>query len=100
ESEAGYRLLADAATDTIVMSALDRTREYVSPAWREVLGYDPHERGGTDPLEFVHPDDCLDYEGWTKALLAGGPPSTSVHRIRRGDDRCAGGVGAARRLSR
>jgi PAS domain S-box-containing protein len=56
ESEQRYRLLADSTTDVIVWSELDTTRRYVSPAARNVFGYEPEELLGTRPLDFVHPD--------------------------------------------
>ena len=45
DSEARYRLLADTATDMIVMTDLDIVRQYVSPASRELLGYEPRRTG-------------------------------------------------------
>ena len=71
ESEARYRLLADHATDMIVRADLDTTRTYVSPASRELLGYEPVELVGTRPNDLVHPDDM---EALTRPLddLTGG----------------------------
>ncbi|GGF25380.1 hypothetical protein GCM10011611_34300 [Aliidongia dinghuensis] len=43
ESEARYRLLAENATDMIIRLTLDGRRVYLSPAYRDILGYDPDE---------------------------------------------------------
>jgi PAS domain S-box-containing protein len=61
ESERRYRLLAENATDIIIWSDLTTCRRYVSPAVRTVLGYDPDDLIGTQPLDFVHPDDVAAY---------------------------------------
>ncbi|KQP41427.1 hypothetical protein ASF49_16755 [Methylobacterium sp. Leaf104] len=57
DSEARYRLLADHTRDMIVQVDLDTTRRYVSPACRDLLGYEPEELVGTKPIDGVHPDD-------------------------------------------
>jgi PAS domain S-box-containing protein len=61
ESERRYRLLAENATDIIIWSDLTTCRRYVSPAVRAVLGYDPEDLIGTQPLDFVHPDEVAEY---------------------------------------
>jgi PAS domain S-box-containing protein len=43
ESEARYRLLAENATDMIIRLTLDGKRVYISPAYREILGYETAE---------------------------------------------------------
>ena len=58
ESEARYRLLADTATDMIVLSDLDHVLLYVSPASRELLGYEPAELVGSAANGTVHEDDA------------------------------------------
>ena len=60
-SEARYRLLAENTTDVIIMCDLDTTRRYVSPAARVVFGHEPEALIGTQPLDFVHPDDVPAY---------------------------------------
>lgn len=57
DSEARLRLLSDHSSDMIVQVDLDTTRRYVSPASRELLGYEPEELVGTKPIDMVHPDD-------------------------------------------
>ncbi|HEX2510627.1 MAG TPA: PAS domain S-box protein [Microvirga sp.] len=81
ESEARYRLLADHSTDMIVRTDLDSTRRFVSPASKDLLGYEPHELVGTRPLDFVHPDDV---EGFRQVIgdLSGGKIEQTVSRQR------------------
>ncbi|WP_238122723.1 MULTISPECIES: diguanylate cyclase [unclassified Xanthobacter] len=52
-----FRLLAENSTDTIVRGDLNGVRRYVSPACRELLGYEPEELVGRRAVEIVHPDD-------------------------------------------
>ena len=57
ESEARYRLLAVHATDIIMRQNTAGEVQYVSPACRQLLGYEPSELAAVSPLHFVHPDD-------------------------------------------
>lgn len=57
ESEARYRLLAEHATDLIMRQDTAGKVLYVSPACRQLLGYEPEELTSVGPLHFVHPDD-------------------------------------------
>ena len=43
ESEGRYRLLAENATDMIIRLTLEGQRVYLSPAYREILGYEPDD---------------------------------------------------------
>jgi diguanylate cyclase (GGDEF)-like protein/PAS domain S-box-containing protein len=67
DSEAHYRLLADNTSDMIVRSGPDTRRQYVSPAVRTLLGYEPEELVGTFPMDQIHPDDVA---AFTRALAA------------------------------
>lgn len=65
KSEALYRLLGENATDMIGRTSLDGVRRYVSPAARDVLGYEPEELIGLHTADLVHPDDrTLHNESW------------------------------------
>ncbi|WP_102958963.1 diguanylate cyclase [Mangrovicella endophytica] len=57
QSEAKYRLLADHATDVIMQLNSDLVRQYISPACRPILGYDPAELIGKSTREIIHPED-------------------------------------------
>ncbi|QGY04454.1 PAS domain S-box protein [Methylobacterium mesophilicum SR1.6/6] len=70
-SERRYRLLAENATDIIIWSDLTTCRRYVSPAVRAVLGYAPEALVGTQPLDFVHPDDVPVYREVLVGLTSG-----------------------------
>ena len=57
DSEARYRLLAEYGTDMVFQLDPDLTRRYVSPACRELLGYEPEELIGSRAGGIDHPDD-------------------------------------------
>ncbi|WP_342108319.1 PAS domain S-box protein [Methylobacterium sp. SI9] len=71
ESERRYRLLTENSTDIVIWSDLTTCRRYVSPAVRAVLGYDPEDLIGTQPLDFVHPDDVAAYRAVLDGLTSG-----------------------------
>jgi len=56
-SEAQYRLLAQNATDTVFLLNSIGAVDWVSPAVRRVLGYQPEELVGTMTVDLVHPED-------------------------------------------
>jgi PAS domain S-box-containing protein len=56
-SEARYRMLADSVEDMICRRSLDGRFDFVSPASRHLLGYDPEELSQTDLLDLVHAED-------------------------------------------
>ena len=58
ESEATYRLLADNSSDIVFQLDRDLVLRYVSPASRDVLGYEPAEMIGLKPAEMAYPDDA------------------------------------------
>ncbi len=57
DTAAAFRLLAENSTDMIVRVGPDMSRLYVSPASRELLGYEPEELVGLRTDSIVHPDD-------------------------------------------
>ena len=57
ERERLYRLLADNSTDLIDRSSVDCDILYVSPAARQLTGYDPDELIGRKTTDFIHPED-------------------------------------------
>ena len=62
ESERRYRLLAENTTDVIILSDVDGTRRYVSPAARAVFGCAPEELIGAHLLDRIHPEDAASYQ--------------------------------------
>jgi diguanylate cyclase (GGDEF)-like protein/PAS domain S-box-containing protein len=88
ESEALYRLLADNSTDMVFQLDRDLVRRYVSPACREVLGYEPEDMYGVQPVSMAHPDDAERLEKVFRSLLDGETDRQSIiNRIRHRDGR-------------
>lgn len=58
QSEEQYRLLAENSTDMISRHTPGDVYCYVSPACRQLLGYEPEEMQGHFAFEFVHPEDA------------------------------------------
>jgi PAS domain S-box-containing protein len=81
-SEERYRLLAEEASDIICRHGPTGTFQFVSPAVKRVLGYDPADYPGLSPWERTHPDDV---EPVMEALAHGkrtGEPVTYSFRAR------------------
>ena len=86
ESESRYRLLADQSSDMVFQLDRNQVRRYVSPASREILGYEPHELVGLKPVSQVHPDDAERVSAVFGSLIDGSVERTSVtNRIRHRD---------------
>jgi diguanylate cyclase (GGDEF)-like protein/PAS domain S-box-containing protein len=85
DSEANLRLLADNSTDMIFKLDLDFRRTYVSPACREILGYEPSELIGKSPADMAHPDDAGRVTQSYRNLLSKRERSTTITRIQHRD---------------
>jgi PAS domain S-box-containing protein len=83
------RLLVANSTDMLARHAPDGSYRYVSPACRELLGYDPDELVGRSAYELIHPDDLAAVEAAHAAVLDGPRLRAVVYRIR---DRQGGDV--------
>ncbi len=70
-SEARFRFLAETTSDVITRLTLDRRREYVSPACKALLGYEPAEMLGRVPSDDMHPDDAPRVRDLAGRLVAG-----------------------------
>jgi diguanylate cyclase (GGDEF)-like protein/PAS domain S-box-containing protein len=87
-SEARYRLLADNSTDMVVQLDGNFVHQYVSPASREILGYEPEELLGTGPVGMVHPEDAGRVTLVFQSLMNGACARHNViNRIRHRDGR-------------
>ncbi len=75
-----YAMLAEAATDVIVRIDSTGRRLYVSPACRDVLGYQPEELLGQNLIDIVHPDDIVVLQQTMTALHNGAARSTVIYR--------------------
>ncbi len=85
-SEGHHRLLADAANDMITRFSSELRRIYVSPACRDILGYEPEELVGNMPGSIVHPEDWDDLNTKLNGrLLAGHPTARATYRAFRKD---------------
>jgi diguanylate cyclase (GGDEF)-like protein/PAS domain S-box-containing protein len=76
-AEQRFAALVEHSTDVITLVVLqgdDARVEWASPSIERVLGYDPDELIGTDPLRLIHPDD-LDamYDASARAVETGEP---------------------------
>jgi len=87
ESEARYRLLADAATDVVLKVDPDDVIKYVSPSARR-YGYEPEDLIGRAGFSLVHPDDV----GKVRAIIADlfekaevDPARDRTYRVRKAD---------------
>lgn len=81
-SETQYKLLADNATDIIIRLDHTLTRQYVSPACRRVLGYEPGELVGRQSRGLIHPEDWPVVERMAAAARATGEPAEATYRIK------------------
>ena len=83
DSEALYRLLADNSSDMVFQLDHDLVRRYVSPACREVLGYEPEEMIGIKPVSMAHPEDAARLALVFETLMKGHADRQSIiNRIR------------------
>jgi len=85
ESEERYRLLAEHSTDMISKHTPDGTYVYVSPASRQLFGYEPEELIGQHPIDQVHPDDVASTWAGYAAIAERPRVGTVAARIRRKD---------------
>ena len=85
DSAASYRLLADTSTDMIFRLDRDFHRRYVSPASRRILGYEPEELIGINPVTQIHPEDTERVAAVFKAVAAGEDQASVTNRIRHRD---------------
>ncbi|WP_407344128.1 PAS domain-containing protein [Pengzhenrongella phosphoraccumulans] len=58
-SEDHYRLVAENASDFVVLTQSDRVISWVSPAVTRSMGWTPEELVGTTLGDLIHPDDLL-----------------------------------------
>jgi diguanylate cyclase (GGDEF)-like protein/PAS domain S-box-containing protein len=86
-AERRHRLLADNATDVILVFDPDGTITYISPATRELIGYEPEEVAGRMPREFTHPDDREELIAAREQISADGGTITMTCRLRHRDGR-------------
>ncbi|MBC7802018.1 MAG: diguanylate cyclase, partial [Gemmatimonadaceae bacterium] len=87
-SEEHHRLLSTNATDMITRFDAKFHRTYVSPACRELLGFEPEELIGHYPAGIVHPDDVATVEAMLNdPLQTGHGTARATYRAIRKDGR-------------
>lgn len=77
-----FELIAGAATDIIVRATPDGQRLYISPAARDMLGYEPEELCGKDIRDLAHPDDAPVLRQAMVSLCEGVERTTVIYRGR------------------
>lgn len=83
-----FRMLAENSGDMVSRIGPDRTRRYISPACRRILGQEPSALIGNAPRDVTHPDDRQQMIETLRPVYDGAlEEATSVYRIRHSDGR-------------
>ena len=85
ESERRYRLLAENASDVIMLSEDGRSFSWVSDSSTATLGWAPEQLVGMPAVDFIHPDDAAGLFAAIQASEATGAIARFRSRWRRGD---------------
>jgi len=86
ESEERFRLLAEDSTDVITRVSTQSIMSYVSPASRQLYGYEPEEMIGRSAWDYIHPEDHAMVREVSEAVrLPGHDDHTVEYRARRSD---------------
>ena len=80
ESEEKYRDLVENSNEIIYTLDASGTITYISPAIRQLGGYEPEEVIGKTSLSFVHPEDLPDLAASFQRTI-GGSPEPSEYRL-------------------
>jgi diguanylate cyclase (GGDEF)-like protein/PAS domain S-box-containing protein len=81
-NEKQLRLLTENMNDLICLHTLDGSFSYVSPSSRTLLGYEPSELMGGNPIDLIHPDDVAIVAKHFEVLLQGQIPKPITYRCR------------------
>jgi PAS domain S-box-containing protein len=87
-SERHYRLLTENSSDVIALLTPDLVVLYVSPAARQVLGFEPADALGRQLMDFIHPDDIETVEHACRRIVTKPVSDTVVCRHLRSDGTC------------
>ncbi len=85
DSEAMYRLIMEEASDMISRHDTDGITTFVSPAVRQILGYEPEDVLHRRIADFAHPDDLNGNQTALMDAHAAGSTVTFEHRRRHRD---------------
>ncbi|HKY55508.1 MAG TPA: response regulator, partial [Anaerolineales bacterium] len=83
EREFQFRLLAENSSDIISRHDTNGTFLYVSPACRNILGYEPEELIGTSFLSYIHTDEARQLEELLSSSSWNDPSLAIPYRARR-----------------
>ena len=84
-SEARYKLLAENTADLVTHIDSSGRRSYVSPASKSILGYEPRELLGGNPIDLAHPHDRPQLALMLEALQLGAEAPALQYRASRRD---------------
>jgi diguanylate cyclase (GGDEF)-like protein/PAS domain S-box-containing protein len=84
-SEARYKLLAENTADLVTHIDSAGRRTYASPASRSILGYEPKELLGGNPIDLAHPQDRPQLALMLEALQLGAEAPALQYRACRRD---------------
>jgi len=82
DSEERFRLVAENAYDYILELGPDAGVRYLSPSFRDILGFDPDKHTTRDSYRLLHPDDRDVVVAAMRSLLDGRALSPIVYRHR------------------
>lgn len=85
EQERLYRLVADNASDMVVLRDSGGRIRYVSPSCRRLLGYTPYEFIALDGESLVHPDHAASLQDSFAPSALASRPEPATYQIRRKD---------------
>lgn len=81
-SEERYRLLAENSLDIISTNLPDGTFQYISPACRRILGYEPEELTGRSMFDLFHPDELYPITEIVKQVVEKPGKAIAIFRYR------------------
>ncbi len=84
---AQYRILAENSRDMIVRMDGSARRLYVSPASRDLVGYEPEALVGMIASHMIHPEDLPASAALLERMMAGQDKGSATHRLRHRDGR-------------
>jgi PAS domain S-box-containing protein len=85
DADTQFRFLAEHSSDLILRVTPDGQYRYVSPAVREILGYEPEQLLQRGPFDTIHPDDLTRLGTAGDRLADGSNHETVIVRKRHAD---------------
>ena len=86
ESEKRFRALIKNSLDVVAVYTAEGLATYLSPAVKQMLGYQPEALIGVDAFSLVHPDDlAIVRSGFRRIIEEGGLASPLEYRCRHAD---------------